>query len=337
MINADTFASWRKQIWDIRPYETASDVWMRRLRWIVGPLAVLIGIIAALTAGTFGTGIVYLAIALWIAILILKPTHGFLIFYSLFTIYPISRVFTVSLRDVLLSTSLRLIPTDATFDNYIDLFTKEDFTIWLWNSFLITITVSIIGVIVAATSAYAFSRWRFPGRSAGLLILLSTQMIPAGMLLIPIFIIVARLGLQDNLLGLSLAYVTTAVPLSVWILRGYYDTIPFDLEEAAMVDGADRLSTFWRIILPLSTPALAVIFLFNFLNAWSDWQVANVILKADTMRTWPLGLNDFIGNFQTQWGLYAAGSVIITVPVVIMFLYSSKYLISGLTLGSVKG
>jgi arabinogalactan oligomer/maltooligosaccharide transport system permease protein len=127
------------------------------------------------------------------------------------------------------------------------------------------------------------------------------------------------------------------VPFSIWILKGYYDTIPLDLEEAALIDGASRMSAFWRIILPLSSPALAVIFLFNFLNAWNDWQVANVILKREDLQTWPLGLNTFIGNFQTQWGLYAAGSVIITIPVVMLFLYSSRYLISGLTLGSVKG
>lgn len=328
--------TWREQLWDRQPYEKTFDLWYRRARLIGVPALLIIGALLTLLNGF---NIIYLLFAAWLAICLAYPAHGFLIFYVLFTAYPVSRVVTVSLRGTqnLLSTSLQLIPDDATFDNYVDLFTKENFSLWLWNSFVITITVSIIGVIVAATSAYAFSRWRFPGRSAGLLILLSTQMIPAGMLLIPIFIIVARLNLYNNLLGLALAYVTTAVPLSIWILRGYYDTIPFDLEEAAMVDGATRMSAFWRIILPLSTPALAVIFLFNFLNAWSDWQVANVILRADTMRTWPLGLNDFIGNFQTQWGLYASASVLITIPVVAMFLYSSKYLISGLTLGSVKG
>ena len=323
---------WQQRFWSERPYESPGNLWLRRLRGVGVPLILAAGILLMLLDGI---NLTYLLGALWLAILFTHPAHGFLIFYSVFTLYPISRVVTVSLRSTqnLLSTSLELIPPNATLDNYVSLFTEEQFSIWLWNSFLITITVSIIGVIVAATSAYAFSRWSFPGRSAGLLILLSTQMIPAGMLLIPIFIIVARLGLQDNLLGLSLAYITTAVPLSIWILRGYYDTIPFDLEEAAMVDGATRLSAFWRIILPLSTPALAVIFLFNFLNAWNEWQVANVILKADEMRTWPLGLNDFIGNFQTQWGLYAAASVIITIPVVLLLLYSSKYLISGLTLG----
>lgn len=333
---AEMIGNWQQKYWDPRPYEDSFYLWLRRLRTVVAPLALLIGIVLMLVNDL---NILYLLGALWVTITVIWPAHGLLIAYSLFTIYPISRVVTVSLRSTqnLLSTSLAVLPPNATFDNYLNLFTDTNFSLWLWNSFIITVTVAVIGVIVSATSAYAFSRWRFPGRSAGLLILLSTQMIPAGMLLIPIFIIVARLGLQDNLLGLSLAYITTAVPLSVWILRGYYDTIPFDLEEAAMVDGATRMAAFWRIILPLSTPALAVIFLFNFLNAWNEWQVANVILKADDMKTWPLGLNDFVGNFQTQWGLYAAASVLITLPVVALFLYSSKYLISGLTLGSVKG
>ena len=327
---------YRQRYLDERAYETPSGLWLRRVRGALIPNLLLVGLLLMVTQGM---NVLYLLGALWLTILVAYPEHGFLIFYCIITIYPVSRVMTVSLRptQTLLSSSLAIIPANASLDNYRNLFTGENFTLWIWNSALITVVVSIIGVMVAATSAYAFSRWRFPGRSPALLILLSTQMIPAGMLLIPIFIIVSRLGLQNNLLGLALAYITTAIPLSIWILRGYYDTIPYDLEEAAMVDGAGRLEAFWRIVLPLSKPALAVIFLFNFLNAWSEYQVANVILKADEIRTWPLGLNDFVGNFQTQWGLYAAASVLITVPVVALFLYSSMYLISGLTLGSVKG
>lgn len=328
--------TYQRRFIDERPYETPTALWLRRIRGIAIPLVLALSVILMIVQDM---NIIYLLIGVWLAILFAHPTHGFLILYCVITVYPVSRVVTVSLRptQTLLSSSLALIPENASLENYRNLFTEQNFTLWIWNSFLITIVVSVIGVIVAATSAYAFSRWRFPGRSPALLILLSTQMIPAGMLLIPIFIIVSRLGLQNNLLGLALAYITTAIPLSIWILRGYYDTIPYDLEEAAMVDGAGRLEAFWRIVLPLSTPALAVIFLFNFLNAWSEYQVANVILKSDEMRTWPLGLNDFVGNFQTQWGLYAAASVLITIPVVALFLYSSKYLISGLTLGSVKG
>ena len=162
-------------------------------------------------------------------------------------------------------------------------------------------------------------------------------MIPAGMLIIPIFVIVAQLQLTNSIIGLMLAYIATAIPFSIWILKGYYDTIPPDLEEAAMVDGCNRLESFWRIILPLSTPALSIVFLFNFLGAWSEFIVAKVILQANSTQTWPLGFNEMIGTFNTDWGKYAAGSVIVTIPVLLLFLWQSRYLISGLTLGSVKG
>lgn len=286
----------------------------------------------------FQLNFTWMLLGAFVALCFWRPSHGFLVFYALISIYPILRVLSISLRPSasLLSRSLDVIPDGATLTSYAELFTDDNFLLWLWNSLSITATVSIIGVAIAATSAYAFSRWRFPGRRPGLVFLLTTQMIPAGMLLIPLYVIVSQLNLINSLVGLMLAYTTTAVPFSIWILKGYYDTIPPDLEEAAMVDGCNRVEAFWRIILPLSTPALTIIFLFNFLAAWSEYQVANVILKDQRVYTWVLGFNDFIGQFQTDWGKYAAGSILVTVPIVLLFMWQSKYLISGLTLGSVK-
>ena len=163
-------------------------------------------------------------------------------------------------------------------------------------------------------------------------------MIPAAMLMVPIFILAVKLELVGTYRGLVIAYSIGSVPFSVWILKGYYDTIPRDLEEQAEIDGASRISTFYRIILPLSTPALAIVFLFNFMQAWNDYLLARVILaNASEIWTWPLGLQSLQSQFRTAWGEFAAGSVLVTIPVVILFLYSSKYLISGLTLGGVKG
>jgi len=286
-----------------------------------------------------GMNLAYLLIGAWVGLLIWKPYHAILVFYSLISIYPVLRVISIALRpsDSLLSRSLDIIPANATLNNIVALFQEEAFLLWIWNSFVITVSVSIMGVIIAATGAYAFSRWRFPGRRPALIFLLTTQMIPAGMLLVPIFVIVAQLNLSNSIIGLMLAYTTTAVPFSIWILKGYYDTIPVDLEEAAMVDGCNRLEAFWKVILPLSTPALSIVFLFNFLAAWSEYLVARVILQAGAVRTWPLGLADLIAQFDTDWGKYAAGSVFVTIPVLILFVWQSKYLISGLTLGSVKG
>ena len=256
------------------------------------------------------------------------------------TIYPLLRVLSVSLRpgDRLLSTSLRIIPPDASFGNYQELLADTDFLLWVWNSLMITVGTAIAGVALASTSAYAFSRWRFPGRNPGLVFLLTTQMIPAAMLMVPLYILALRNGLVGSYRGLIITYAVTAVPFSIWILKGYYDTIPRELEEAALIDGAGRMETFRKIILPLSTPSLAIVFLFNFTQAWNDYLFARIIIgNVQEIWTWPLGLQTLQQQFRTEWGMFSAGSILVTIPVVILFLYSSKYLISGLTLGSVKG
>jgi arabinogalactan oligomer/maltooligosaccharide transport system permease protein len=265
--------------------------------------------------------------------------NAILILACVIAIYPALRVFTISLRpgNQLLSTSLDIIPQNATLQNYTRLFTEKEFLVWIWNSALVTAVVATIGVALAATSAYAFSRWKFRGRSAGLVFLLTTQMIPAGMLLIPIFLLLAQTKMLNTYRGVVLAYIVSAIPFSIWILKGYYDTIPVDLEESAMIDGATRLGTFTRIVLPLSTPALAIIFLFNFMQAWQEFPVAYRVITSDTLWTWPLGVRAMQGQFQTEWGMYAAASFLIMIPVLLLFLYSAKWLISGLTLGSVKG
>lgn len=306
-----------------------------QIRMVVGAgLAALGLILTVLDSMNIG----WIIVLAWVGLLVWKPWHAILSFYSVISVYPVLRVISVSLRpgSGLLSRDLAIIPTGATLDSYVKIFTEETFLHWVWNTLAITVTVSAVGVVVAATGAYAFSRWRFPGRRPGLIFLLTTQMIPAGMMIIPIYVIVAQLGLTNNIAGLMLAYITTAVPFSIWILKGYYDTIPPDLEEAAMVDGCNRMEAFWRIILPLSTPALSIVFLFNFLASWSEFLVAKVVLTNPNVWTWSLGLNDLIGTFNTDWGKYAAGSVFVTIPVLLLFTWQSKYLISGLTLGGVK-
>lgn len=272
--------------------------------------------------------------------------HITLIIACVITVYPVLRVVTISLRpnDTLLTTSLRIIPENATLNNYKEVLfgdpeknRQSDFFLWIWNSISVVAVTSVISVMLAAISAYAFSRFRFPGRAAGLVFLLTTQMIPAGMLLLPLFIMIAKLKMINTALGLIIAYAVTSVPLTIWMLKGYYDTIPVDLEEAAFIDGASRLTVFTKIILPLSTPALAIAFLFSFMGGWSEYLVARVVLQKNGIYTWPLGIFTFAQEFTVSWGQFAAASVLIAIPVMALFLYSSKWLISGLTLGSVKG
>jgi arabinogalactan oligomer/maltooligosaccharide transport system permease protein len=225
----------------------------------------------------------------------------------------------------------------ATFSNYLDVLTQDDFFLWIWNSLLITVSTAFLGVALSSTGAYAFSRFEFPGRKAGLIFLLTTQMIPAGMLMLPIWIIAFNLGLIGQWSGLVLAYSVGSIPFSIWILKGYYDTIPKELEEAATIDGATKMQTFFLIMLPLAAPALAIVFLFNFMNAWNDYLLAKIMIENRDKYTWPLGLERMQGQFNTKWGAFAAAAIMVSVPVVILFLSSSKYLVSGLTLGSVKG
>jgi arabinogalactan oligomer/maltooligosaccharide transport system permease protein len=244
----------------------------------------------------------------------------------------------------LLSTDLRIIPQDATLESYRRVLfgdpvtrRKSDFFLWLWNSLVITMITATIGVILSASAAYAFSRFKFPGRGPGLIFLLTTQMIPAGMLLLPLYMMLVRLQMINTYLGLVIAYSVSAVPFSIWILKGYFDTIPIDLEEAARIDGTSHLGAFYRVILPLSTPSLAIVFLFNFMSSWSEYLVARVVLQKAPMYTWPLGLWTYAGQFTVAAGRFAAASILVAVPATALFLYSSKWLISGLTLGGVKG
>lgn len=266
--------------------------------------------------------------------------HLTLIFACLVAAYPILRIFSVSLRpgDRLFSTDLSIIPADATWAAYYTVLFEKPFLTWVWNSLAITIVTATIGVILAATSAYAFSRYKFPGRSAGLIFLLATQMIPAAMLMVPLYILAIRAGLVGTLKGLIFAYSVTAVPFSIWLLKGYYDTIPIDLEEACLIDGGTPMQAFLHVVLPLSTPALAIAYLYNFTFSWNEYLLARIILGSqEAFLTWPLGIERFNAQYQTQWGLQAASSILVTIPTVLLFLYSSKWLLSGLTIGGVKG
>jgi arabinogalactan oligomer/maltooligosaccharide transport system permease protein len=266
-------------------------------------------------------------------------SHFYLLLITAFAVWPVLQVISVSLRpgDRLLSKSLAIIPDGATLDTYVRLFTREPFLRWLWNSVQVSAAVTVIGAGLAATAGYAFSRFKFRGRNGSMIAILTTQMFPATMLLLPLFILLIKIRAYDNYLGLIIAYSATALPFTIWQMKGFYDTIPISLEEAAIIDGCSRLGVFWRIVLPLAAPALVINALFSFMAAWSEYLVAAVIIQDQKLFTLPLGLKMFQSNMEVAWGLYSAGAVIVSIPVVLLFLFLSRWLISGLTLGSVKG
>ncbi len=167
---------------------------------------------------------------------------------------------------------------------------------------------------------------------------LVSQMFPGVLTLIPLYIIVVKwLGLGSTRIGLVLVYTTTAIPFCVWMLKGYFDTIPRDLEEAAMMDGASPLLIFRRIVLPLAKPAIAVTALFSFMTGWNEFILAATLMDKENMYTAPVGLRFFVGGFSQQWGYFAAGAIIVSIPIVALFFFLQRYLVSGLTAGSVKG
>ena len=262
-----------------------------------------------------------------------------LVIFTGIALYPILQVLTISLRpaDRLLSTSLQLIPDNAGFRAYIELFRDRPFLLWLGNSIFVSLCVTVTGVVFAAMTGYAFSRFNFVGKKIGMLSLLTTQMFPATMLLLPLYIMLIKLGLINTYLGIIIIYTATALPFTIWTMKGYYDTIPYSLEEAARIDGCNQFQAFYKIILPLAAPALVITALFSFMTAWAEYLVAAQILQDSSLWTLPLGLKSFESNMSTEWGLYGASSIIVTIPVVVLFLALSKYLVSGLTLGSVKG
>jgi arabinogalactan oligomer/maltooligosaccharide transport system permease protein len=259
--------------------------------------------------------------------------------FTILVLYPILNVVSISLRpaDRLLSTSLRIIPDGATISAYRTLFLETPFLLWFLNSVIISVTVTLTGVALAATAGYSFSRFNFYGKKAALLGLLVTQMFPPTMLLLPMYIMLLKLHLINSYLGIIVIYSSTALPFCVWQMKGYYDTIPFSLEESARIDGCTRWQAFRRIVLPLAAPALVITALFSFMTAWAEYIVAAQVLQDTSLFTLPLGLKQFESSMSTQWGLYAAGSLIVSVPAVALFLFLSRWLVSGLTLGSVKG
>jgi arabinogalactan oligomer / maltooligosaccharide transport system permease protein len=270
--------------------------------------------------------------------LITLARHAVLIVFSAIAVYPALNVLSVSLRpgNRLRSTDLAIIPADWTLASYVELFTEQPFLTWLFNSLLVSGLVTLTGVALASIAGYAFSRYSFTGRRAMMLAILTTQMFPATMLLLPLYILIARLGLVNTYLGLLVFYTSTALPFCVWQMKGFYDTIPASLEEAARIDGCSRAAAFWRVILPLAAPGLVITALFSFMTAWSEYIVAAQVMQDEAMFTLPLGIKGFQASLSSQWGLYAAASLLVSVPVVILFLSLSRYLVSGLTLGSVK-
>jgi multiple sugar transport system permease protein len=229
------------------------------------------------------------------------------------------------------------IPNEPTVQNYKDAWSSNQFDRYFANSLVVAFATTLISVIVSAMMAYAFARFTFPGKRLLFGLLLIGLMVPTIMIIIPQFLLARTLGVIDSLVGLVLFYVATTVSLNTFLLRGFFEEIPDELEEAMIVDGATAWRRFWMLFVPLAKPALATVAIFSFLASWDEFVWALTVINDPDKRTLPIAIALFQGQHVTSWGLVFAASTIAVVPVVAVFLAFQRYFVSGLTAGAVKG
>ena len=228
-------------------------------------------------------------------------------------------------------------PRPLVGENYEQLLSKTDFVKWYGNSATVAISSTLIATAVGTIGAYALARLRFLGRGFMASATLITYLVPPSILFIPLYAQMRNLGLANSLAGLIAAYPSFTVPFVTWLLMGYFESIPEELEEAAMIDGATRFGAFYRIVLPLSAPGVLAAGLYAFTQAWNEFLYALVFITDGKLRTLPVGLASFITGDVYGWGYLMAGAVLTTLPVIAAYVYLQKYMVEGLTAGSVKG
>jgi arabinogalactan oligomer/maltooligosaccharide transport system permease protein len=217
-----------------------------------------------------------------------------------------------------------------------------DGTTWLFgqqlaNSIVVSLATAAVGVVIAIPTAYALARFRFIGKEGGVAALLATQMFPTVASAIPLYLILDALHLLNSRTGLVVCYASTSVPFAIFQLRAAFEAIPVDLEEAAMVDGATRFGAFLRVVLPAARPAIAVTALFAFMSAYNEFILAATLLGREEMFTLPVVLQRYIGEYDAQWERFAAGALVVSLPVMALFYVAQRHLVAGLTAGGVKG
>lgn len=264
--------------------------------------------------------------------------HLLLVVASIIAIYPVLWVLKTALSPgQSLSPDPSPFPDTITTEHFEEVLGTPSFWREALNSFLVSAATTVLGLLCATTAAYAFSRFRFRGRQTLLQGFMVTQLFPSVVMMIPLYILMNAAGLLNSLMGLVIVYATTAIPFATWTLKGHFDTLPRDIEEAAIIDGATRWQVFWRIVLPLARPALAVTALYAFMTAWNEYVLAATFLTSEDLYTLPVALKRFVGEHDTLWGSFAAGAIATSLPVMALFTYLQRHLVGGLTAGGVKG
>lgn len=264
--------------------------------------------------------------------------YTLLVLLALVILFPIYFMVVVSLktpRDIYRTPSL--LPVNLTAQNYVDLFERERFHLNIRNSVVVSGAATFVSVLFSSMAAYSLVRLKYLYRNWIGRLILFTYLTPSALLFIPLSVIIARLQLGNTLHGLVFVYLTFAAPLSTWLLMGYFRSIPIDLEEQAMVDGATRLQAFYRILLPLSAPGLIAVSVFTFTAAWNELLFGLILVTSPSLRTVPVSISYLITGDVFRWGLIMAGSVAAAVPVMVLYYLAQRFVVQGLATGAVKG
>lgn len=258
---------------------------------------------------------------------------------ALFAFFPIYWMIVTSLtpKEQVFSFPPRFIPSQLTLEFYADFFNNPQLLRYLMNSFIVSTTTALASVLIGAYAGYSFSKFRYTGRRGLMFLILSAQMFPQTLLLITLYLMFASIGLLNSYWALILSFTSFTLPLCIWMLKGFFDTLPNELIEAAKVDGANQLRIIHQVLLPLARPALISTFLFAFIRGWNDFIYALTLGGSQAMTLPPGLVLTYTGEFQTSWPNLMASSLIVSLPVVVMFIFLQRYIVAGLSNGAVKG
>lgn len=266
--------------------------------------------------------------------------HGLILFYIIFLLFPLVWVVSSSLKPTqeIYSGSPTILPKQISFDHYLSVMEAQQVFRSMWNSVVVGVISSILVVLIAVPSAYAMVRYKSIVNNVILGWILVSQIFPVILIMIPLYMVLRNIGLTDSLTGLTLIYVVWSLPFVLWMMHGYVKSIPFELEEAAILDGASRTQVIFRVIMPLLLPAIGASVLFAFISAWNEFFFAFVLMKSPALGTLQVELARYTGmEGQARTGPLAAASVISTIPSIILFIFMHKWLTTGLTSGALKG
>lgn len=263
-----------------------------------------------------------------------------LTFYGLLVVLPIYWMVITSFKtnpEIVNTQHITYFPETFTLENYQSLFRMLSYSTYLKNSIIVTLVTAVVIVFLSILGGYGLARFKFKGKGGVLIFFMLTQMIPCILVIIPLYIVFSRMGLINTKMALFIYYVITNCPFCVVTMRSFFERIPYELEEAAYVDGCGRLETLWRVVLPVMFSGIVAVFVFAFIGAWNELIAGTIFLNTPDMWTIPVGLKSLIGKYSVQWGALMAGGVLALLPTAIMFMFVQRYVVEGMTAGAVKG